>query len=255
MLRKKTKILSIKNIAKSFGGVKAIDTCSLDVDENNIVALIGPNGAGKTTLFDIISGFVRPDAGDIHYKGKLIVGAAPHAIAQHGLIRTFQLTRLFPNLTVMENMLLAQKQDGEKFWNALLKSNKHEQKANEGHVLGFLRLVGLESKKHEPAASLSYGQQKLLEIARSLAARPELLLLDEPAAGVTPALRIKLKEIIRELKKRGKTIFFIEHDMPFVMDLADYIVVLDHGKEITVGTPKEIKENPKVLDAYLGRCL
>jgi len=245
--------LTIQNLTKHFGGIRAIDRCSFSVKQNTIVALIGPNGAGKTTLFNIISGFYQPDAGTVTLNGEKLTGLQPHTIARKGLSRTFQLTRLFPKLTVMENLLLAKRRKGESLPHALFFGSPAEESRHyEEELLGFLRLVGLEKKKDALASRLSYGQQKLLEIARALAADAPLLLLDEPAAGVHPKLREELKRLLRELKQRGKTILFIEHDMPFVMGIADEVVVLDHGKEIAIGKPEQIRKDRKVLEAYLG---
>lgn len=248
-------MLKIKNLEKSFNGIKAVQNCDFDVGSNQIVALIGPNGAGKTTVFNLISGLVKPDSGHIHLKGQPIIGLDSYKIARLGLSRTFQLIRLFPKLTSMENLLLAKHQEGEDFLNTLYKIKyiKHEEKTNRERCMGFLELVGLESKANTHAENLSYGQQKLLEIARSLATESDLLLLDEPVAGVNPVMREKIKKILLQLKKEGKTILFIEHDIKFVMDVADKVVVMDHGEEIAIGTPKEIKKNPKVAQAYLGK--
>ena len=248
-------LLEVKNLEKSFGGIRAVQNCDFAVDENKIVALIGPNGSGKTTIFNMITGFIAPDRGDIHFKGEPIAGLQPHEIANLGISRTFQLIRLFPRLTAMENLLLAKNQEGEKFLSTILKPFyiKHEERANKERCLEFLKLVGLEDKKDYLAQSLSYGQQKLLEIARTLATEADFLLFDEPVAGVNPVMRAKIKHTLLKLKGEGKTFLLIEHDMRFVMNLADRIVVMDHGEEIAVGTPKQIQENPKVLQAYLGK--
>lgn len=248
-------LLEVKNLEKSFGGIKAVQDCDFAVDENKIVALIGPNGSGKTTLFNLITGLIAPNKGDIHFKGEPIAGLQPHEIARMGITRTFQLIRLFPKLTAMENLLLAKHQEGEKFLSTILKPFyiKHEEKTNKERCLEFLRLVGLEEKKDSLAQSLSYGQQKLLEIARTLATEADFLLFDEPVAGVNPVMREKIKHTLLKLKEEGKTILLIEHDMKFVMELADKVIVMDHGEEIAVGTPKQIQKNPKVLQAYLGK--
>lgn len=248
-------LLKIKKLEKHFNGIKAVQDCDFVVDENKIVALIGPNGAGKTTVFNLITGLIKPDKGHIHFKGEPIIGLQSYQIARIGISRTFQLIRLFPKLTAMENLLLAKHQEGENFLSAIFKPRyiKHEEKTNRERCLEFLRLVGLEDKSNSRAENLSYGQQKLLEIARILATEADLLLLDEPVAGVNPVMREKIKDILLKLKKEGKTILFIEHDMRFVMGIADKVVVMDHGEEIAIGTPKQIQKNPKVLQAYLGK--
>ena len=248
-------LLKIKQLEKHFNGIKAVRDCDFIVDENKIVALIGPNGSGKTTVFNLITGLVKPDKGDIHFKGEPIIGLQPYQIARLGISRTFQLIRLFPKLTAMENLLLAKHREGENFLSTILKPKhiKHEEKANRERCLEFLELVDLEDKSNSHAESLSYGQQKLLEIARVLATESDLLLLDEPVSGINQIMREKIKDILIKLKKEGKTILFIEHDMRFVIDIADKVVVMDHGEEIAIGTPKQIQKNPKVLQAYLGK--
>lgn len=247
-------LLEVKGLEKNFGGVNAVDDCTFSIEENYITALIGPNGAGKTTLFNLITGFSKPSAGRINFKGEPIDGMQPYKIARLGVARTFQLNRLFGKLTALENLLLAKRIKGEKFSTVLFNPNfvALEDKTNRERALEFLKLVGLEDKKDSLAENLSYGQQKLLEIARTLCTEGTLLLLDEPVAGVNPVFREKMKKIILDLKKEGKTIFFIEHDLKFVMDLADQVIVLDHGKQIAQGKPSQIKKNKKVLQAYLG---
>lgn len=248
-------LLNVKNLEKSFGGVRAVQGCDFSIDENKIVALIGPNGSGKTTVFNLITGFIAPDRGDIHFKGEPIGGLQPYEIARMGITRTFQLIRLFPKLTAMENLLLAKSQEGDKFLSTIFKPRyiKHEERVNKERCMEFLKLVGLEEKKDYLSQSLSYGQQKLLEIARSLATEADFLLFDEPVAGVNPVMREKIKHTLLKLKKEGKTILLVEHDMKFVMDMADKVIVMDHGEEIAIGTPKQIQKNPKVLQAYLGK--
>jgi ABC-type branched-subunit amino acid transport system ATPase component len=248
-------MLQIKNLNKKFGGVKAVKDCSFEVKENEIVALIGPNGAGKTTVFNLLTGFIKPDKGHVHYKGTPLLGVKPHKISNLGITRTFQLIKLLPKLTLVENLLIAKQQSGEHLLNIIFKPKyiKHEEKENRKHCIELLDLVGLKDKRNHYAKNLSYGQQKLVEIARILATDADLLLLDEPVAGVNPVMREKIRSILKKLKKQGKTILFIEHDMKFVMDIADRVIVLDHGTEIANGIPKQIQKNPRVLQAYLGK--
>jgi ABC-type branched-subunit amino acid transport system ATPase component len=247
-------MLKVSNLGKSFGGVAAVHDCDFEVDSNSITALIGPNGAGKTTVFNLITGFISPDKGSIRFKNRSVVGKKPHEIANLGITRTFQLIRLFPKLTVMENLLLAEHQIGENFFAAIFKPKKTraEERRRRKRCMGFLKLVSLEQKANELAEELSYGQQKLVEIARVLATESELILLDEPVAGVNPVMRERIKQVLRQLQKAGKTILLIEHDMKFVMDVCDKVVVLDYGEEIAVGTPDEVMGDKRVLEAYLG---
>lgn len=220
--------LEVKNLTKHFAGVSAVANCSFIVETGTINALIGPNGSGKTTIFDMITGFTLPDTGEIIFKGQSILGLPPYKIAQYGIGRTFQLIRLFSKLSVLDNLLLAIPQVGEKFWTAMLHPFyvKKEEQVNKTYAIKFLDLVDLLAKKHSLAENLSYGQQKLLEIARVLAAKANFLLLDEPMAGLHPKMRQKLAQVLLKLKQRGKTILFIEHDMEAVAGLADKVIRL-----------------------------
>ena len=227
-------MLSLKNISKSFGGVKAVDKCSFDVRENTITSLIGPNGAGKTTAFNIISGLTKPDSGAIRLDGKNITRMPAYKIAKSGISRTFQLTKVFRNLSIRDNLSIAKRTD-------------------ESEMKKILESVYLSKPLGTLARELSYGQQRLLEIARALLMPHSLLLLDEPTAGVNPHIRQELKTILRSLRKEGKTVLLIEHDMEFVMDISDNVIVLAEGKVLKPGKPKEIMKDKKVLEAYLGK--
>ena len=249
-------ILKVQNITKEFDGIKALDDLSFEIEEKSIVALIGPNGSGKTTLFNIITGFLEKNRGSIIYKGKDVTSLEPFKIARLGIGRTFQNIRLFPQISVLDNVMLAFRYEtGEDFLAALLQTNKMkaEDKANQLKAEELLKFVGLIDKKDKLGEELSHGQRKLLELARVLALDPELLLLDEPAAGLFPEMKRLMLNHIRTLKGKGKTILFIEHDMHSVISIADKIIVLNHGKKIAEGTPSEIKANNEVQIAYLGK--
>jgi ABC-type branched-subunit amino acid transport system ATPase component len=249
-------ILVIQNLSKSFDGLVVLDNLTISLEKGSINALIGPNGAGKTSLFNIINGFWKPEKGEIFFKDVKINNLAPNEIAKMGISRTFQKIRLFPQLTVLENMLLATKyQKGEGLFAALFEKKMilDEEKENIKRSLEYLEYVGLLEKKDALSENLSYGQRKLLELSRALVFDAELILLDEPTSGVFPETKDKIIKIIKKLNDDGKTIFFIEHDMDLVMQLAERIIVLSNGKMIADGSPEKIIHNDHVKEAYLGK--
>jgi len=244
-------MLKIKNLSKAFGGVKAVNDCSFEIKRGTITALIGPNGSGKSTLFNIISGVLKADSGKIIFNGIDITNKSPEYISNLGISRMFQQSRLFKNLSVRENLLLAIDNEDTKFWKNLFGLNKIT-KEKEEKIREMLKLVEMERFENRLVGELSFGQKRLIELVRTILNPHELLMLDEPVAGVNPRLRKIIARILLKLKKQGKTILLIEHDMNFALSLADEVIVMDEGKVIAKGKPKEIKNNPKVLEAYLG---
>jgi neutral amino acid transport system ATP-binding protein len=240
-------LLEVSGLVKRFGGVVAVDSCSLTVAEGSVTGLIGPNGSGKTTLFDLLTGFQQPDSGQVTFEARPITGLPPDRVHRLGIGRTFQLARVFPRLTVLENLLVPVRRRG---LTALLTGAGGGGEARRAReLLEFLGLTGLAG---EPAGRLSYGQRKLLELAAVMMSRPRLVLLDEPAGGVNPGLLESIAGSIRELNAQGVTFLIVEHNMGFVMDLCDPVVVLDRGRPIACGTPDQVRADPAVLDAYLG---
>lgn len=248
-------MLRIEHVSKHFGGVWALKDCSLHTGEWPVVGLIGPNGSGKTTLFHVITGFYTPDGGKIFFEGREIQSLPTHRIVHEGIGRTFQLSRVFESLSLMDNLLIARKDIlGEKIlpvftaWGKVLADE--EEARSRAHT--YLNVMGLASKAHEPAGALSYGQRKLLELARTLMLNPSLILLDEPAAGINPTLIQRLLSVIRTLKTAGKRFLIIEHNMDVIIQLCDWVYVLDAGTVIAAGPPDIIRNDPKVLEAYFG---
>lgn len=244
-------ILEIINLNKSFGGVKAVNDCSFTVKEGEITALIGPNGSGKTTIFNLISGILKPDSGQIQLQNKEIANLELETISNLGLSRLFQQSRLFKNLTVMENLLLALDNEDENFWANLFGSGsistKKEQKVQE-----IMKIMEIDKFVDSTTDDLSFGQKRLVEIARAVLNPHDLILLDEPVAGVNPFLREKIANFLKDLRAKKESILLIEHDMTFVLNIADHIIVMDASKIIAQGKSEEIKTNPLVIEAYLG---
>jgi ABC-type branched-subunit amino acid transport system ATPase component len=242
-------LLSAQGISRAFGGVQALNNCSLSVEKGSITGLIGPNGSGKTTLFNVITGYVKPDAGQVTFDGRNITNARPDKVFALGVGRTFQLTRIFARMTVVENMLVATQHD-EGSLRGLTRSKSS--KADLDGAMEWLDFVGLTRLASSEAGMLSYGQRKLLELAYVLVANPDVLLLDEPAGGVNLTLINEIGEKIRTLNKSGKTFLIVEHNMEFVMRLCDTVTVMHQGTNLVSGSPAEVRSNPLVLDAYLG---
>jgi len=246
-------MLEVRDVRKEYGGVVALDNCTFTLAPSTITGLIGPNGAGKTTLFNIITGMDTPQSGEVLFQGRRIDGLPPFQVTRLGIGRTFQITRLFFRMTALENLLIV-KNPGEQLHSSVFPTRKarEAERENRERCLQLLELVGLTGQRDTPAGNLSYGQQKLLELARILALDASLVLLDEPLAGVNPLMRRKLLDLIKKLREAGKTFLVIEHDIRSIMDLCDRIIVLDCGQKIAEGTPREIQQEERVINAYLG---
>jgi branched-chain amino acid transport system ATP-binding protein len=251
-------MLSAQSLTKSFGGNRAVDDVSFTLKDGTITGLIGPNGAGKTTLFNCVAGLHAPSSGELRLEGERIDGLAPDRIFARGLARTFQIPRPFPDMTVLENVMLAPlDQQGERFWaNWLMPARvAAQERAVIAQARHWIDFVGLSHLADQPARILSGGQRKLLELARVLVAKPRLILLDEPGAGVNPALLETIVERIVALNRQGVTFLIIEHNMDLVMSLCRPIMVMAQGKLLTTGTAEEVSRDPRVIDAYLGGAI
>jgi len=247
-------ILTVRGVQRSFGGLKAVDVEYLEVQRGIITAFIGPNGAGKTTFFNLLTGFDEPNEGTWQFEGRELQGVPPHRISQRGMVRTFQLTKSLAKMTVMDNMMLgATGQTGERLTNSLFRGTWRKQEASiREKAEELLERFNMSHMTDEYAATLSGGQRKLLEMARALMADPSLILLDEPMAGVNPALVQSLLGHVEALRDEGMSVLFVEHDMDVIMGISDWIVVLAEGGVIAEGTPDQVSSNPRVIDAYLG---
>jgi branched-chain amino acid transport system ATP-binding protein len=248
-------LLEVDDLTMQFGGLSALGNVEFSIGEGEILGLIGPNGAGKTTCFNVITGVYQPTSGDVRFKGRSVAGEDRYRITRRGIARTFQNIRLFPDMTALENVMVgADTHHSSSVVSAMLGLPKHRREQKEGYERSYalLEFVGIADRADDAARNLPYGYQRRLEIARALATKPELVCLDEPAAGFNPAEKRDLMGLIRRIRDQGYTVLLIEHDMGLVMGVTDRIVVLDFGRKIAEGTPAEVRSNKAVIAAYLG---
>ena len=249
------KLLSVRGLSKRFGGIHAVDDVSFDVPQGAIMALIGPNGAGKTTLFHLVSGFLPPDRGSVVFDGSDVLGLMPHQIAARGMARTFQQIRLFPKMSVLENILVGRHLHSRGGFLACmlhLPFTRREERGVREAGREILTFLGLSTQADAEAVRLSYGQQRMVELGRALACEPKILLLDEPAAGLNIRETAEMGKLISRIRDRGVTVFLVEHDMSLVMDISDEIIVLSYGQKIAENIPSAIQQDPDVIRIYLG---
>jgi branched-chain amino acid transport system ATP-binding protein len=250
-----TAALNVERLSIRFGGLTAVENATFEVREGEVLSLIGPNGAGKTSLFNAITGYLRAAGGEVHFRGRRLTGLKPHAVAALGVVRTFQKTSLFARESVLDNVLIGLHQRSHQRPLAImlgLPAVARDEREQRAAAWDILRFMALEPRAGEPAASLPYGEQRLLEVAIALAARPSLLLLDEPVSGMNPAEKARFMGTLAKIRERGITVLLVEHDMRTVMGLSDRVICLSQGRIIADGSPQEIQAHPEVIRAYLG---